>query len=180
MMLLDLLHAEDGIGLELANMLAYGFAKDSAQAEKYGWFNYALTTDADGQPMVDTSVRGDAPSKHDIYNWAVGNTFRLLHDGGNLTTKATKDYAMKYYTDVYPNLEPTALDGMIVDYSELTEEFANVNAIKAEYEKQLAYGGGGGEAAQELWNEVMDKLNKQGLDAIREELQAQIDAYLAK
>lgn len=177
-MLIDLLRSEEGT--DLMNMLCYGFAKDSEEAKEYGWFNYAVGESDDGQPLVDTSARGDAASKHSLYNWALGNTFKMTHDGGSLTTMASKNYAMGYFTDVYPNLEETPLDGMIVDYSGLNEEFANINAIKAEYEQQLNYGAGGSAKADALYEDVMKKLNEAGLDAVRAELQSQIDAYLAK
>lgn len=177
-MLIDLLRSEEGT--DLMNMLCYGFAKDSEEAKEYGWFNYAIGKSEDGQPLVDTSARGDAASKHSLYNWALGNTFKMTHDGGSLTTMASKNYAMNYFTDVYPNLKATLLDGMIVDYSELTEEFAAINNIKAEYEKTLNYGAGGSAKATALYEEVMKKMNDAGLAAIKAELQSQIDAYLAK
>lgn len=175
-MLIDLLRDEVGtIGNELINMLCYGFAKDSEEAEKYGWFNYAVGESEDGQMMVDTTARGDAASKHGLYNWAIGNTFKTMHDGSILTTAAAKEYALNYYETLYPTLKVTPLAGMLVDFSGLANEFGNVESVFAEYENQMNYAVGG----MELYEEVMKKMNDAGLDKIREELQSQIDAYIA-
>lgn len=175
-MLIDLLRDEVGtIGNELMNMLCYGFAKDSEEAEKYGWFNYAVGESEDGQMMVDTTARGDAASKHELYNWAIGNTYKTLHDGSTLTTAAAKEYALNYYETIYPTLKVTPLAGMFVDFSGLENEFGNVESVFAEYENQMNYAVGG----MELYEEVMKKMNDAGLDKIREELQSQIDAYIA-
>lgn len=180
MMLINLLHDEPGtVGNDLANMLAYGFEQNSAEAKKYGWFNYTAVEE-DGQLKVDTSTRGEAPNMHSLYNWVVGNTFKLMHDGGTLTTTASKEYAMKYYTETYPKLKVTPLAGMVVDYSELTQELVDVENIRVEYDTDLSYGTCGAAGVDALYEEFMNKMNNAGLTRIKETLQAQIDAYIAK
>ena len=176
-MLIDLLRAEDGIGLELINMLCYGFEETSEEAKEYGWFNYTAV-EKDGQMTVDTSTRGDAASKHNVANWMIGNTFKTMHDGGALTTVAAKEYAMNYFVDVYPSLTVTPIAGMNVDYSELSNECGAIDAVMAEYKTQLRYGGGGTDKVEVFYADVMKKLNEVGLEKVKEVLQAQIDEYM--
>lgn len=181
MMLLNLLHDEVGTpGNELLNLLCYGFEKDSAEAKEYGWFNYALSTDADGQPLMDISARGDAQSKHNFENWIVGNTYKVLHDGGSLTTVASKEYGMSYYENVYPTLKRSALADMVVDYAPVQLEVTAIKAVLKEYKTQFSGGSGGVAKVEDLYNACMAKLEEAGLSKVKAELQAQIDAFMAK
>lgn len=180
MMLLDLLHDEVGtVGNDLLNMLAYGFEENSEEAKKYGWFNYTAVEE-EGQLKTDTTTRGDAASKHDMYNWMVGNTFKTMHDGTSLTTVASKEYAMNYFEKTYPSLKKTALAGMVADYSSVSAEIANMDSVYAEYNRQLEHGGGGVAKVNALYKEAMTRMNEAGLEKVKKELQSQIDAYIAK
>ena len=181
MMVINLLHDEVGtIGNELYNMLAYGFEKDSEEAEKYGWFNYAVVDSDDGQKMMDVSARGDAANMHSLYNWTLGNTYRVLHDGGENTLLKRKEYAMNYYEDIYPLLKETPLAGMTPNYNAVANEVGNVNNAVAEYEGQLKCGVGGVDGIDALYDKAMSALKSAGLDTIKAEMQAQIDAYMNK
>lgn len=179
MMLLNVLHDEEGtVGNELFNMISYGFEQNSDEAKKYGWFNYTLT-EKDGAPYADKSTRGEAPSKHSLYNWMMGNTYYAISDGTASISPASKTYSMNYYEETYPNLKRTAIADMVADYSSLANEVGSVKAVVTEYEKQLNFGGGGTKAVKALYEETMKKINDAGLDKIKAEIQKQIDAYIA-
>ena len=181
MMLLNLLHDEPGtVGNDLINMLVYGFEESSEEAKEYGWFNYRAI-EKDGQLQVDTSVRGDAESKHDMTNWTVGNTYKIMSDGGVTTTAALKEYAASYYETVYPKRPHSALAGMAaVDLTELNTDVENINAVTTEYAEQLWNGGSGSESYMTVYNDYVSKLQAAGLETVRAYIQAQIDAHLAK
>lgn len=180
MMLIDILRDGDvnGVGYELMNLLCYGFEKSSPEAEKYGWWGYTAE-EIDGQMQVVPDPDDVNMNKHLWWNWAVFNTFKVMHDGGALTTTAAKEYALNFYTDVYPQLKKTALAGMTVDFSNLVDEFDSISTVYAEYDNQFISGCGGTANVDSLLSDAMAKINQAGLEAIKADLQAQIDAYIA-
>ena len=178
-MLINLLHDEVGTpGNDLLNLLCYGFEKSSEEAKEYGWYNYEAVEE-DGQLMVDTSVRGDAPSMHSMTNWKIGNTYKVMHDGGSLTTTANKERAMQFYTEVYPNRIKSVIAGWKVpDLDEsVSVQYENMTAIYKEYKDQLYNGCGGTDKVDDLFETVLNKLKDAGLEDVREWYKNQIDAY---
>ena len=179
-MLLNILHDEAGtVGNDLMNLLCYGFEENSEEAEKYGWCNYTAV-EKDGQLQVDTTVRGDAESKHGMTNWIMGNTYKIMSDGGALTTAASKEYAMNFYTEIYPNMISTALAGMFVDTSDVQLSIENMNTVWQEYMEQIYGGCGGVDSVDTLMDTALEKITNAGLDEVKANLQAQIDAYIAE
>ena len=177
-MLLNVLHDEAGtVGNDLMNMLCYGFEKNSEEAEEYGWYNYEAV-EKDGQ--LEVTIEEGVESKHSMTNWAMGNTFKIMHDGGVLTTTAAKEYALNFYEEIYPKLKKTPVSGMIVDYSGLQMEMDALATVKNEFDGQLSWGSCGADEVDELFEEALSKLEEAGLNKVKEELQAQIDAYVNK
>ncbi len=174
MMLLNLLHDEVGTpGNDLYNLLCYGFEKNSPEAAEYGWYNYEAVEE-DGQMravFVENTV-------HTMTNWAIGNTYKCLHDGGTLTTRPAKEYCMKYYTEIYPTLRETPVTGMVVDFSSIKLEQDAIKTVVNEYKPQLQSGSGGRDKVDALYQEFIDKCKEAGLDKVKEVLQAQVDAYV--
>ncbi len=177
MMLLNILHDEPGTpGNDLMNLLCYGFEKNSEEAKEYGWYNYSAE-EIDGQLQV--VIPEGQQSKHTMTNWALGNTFKIMHDGGSLTTTAAKEYALSFYTDIYPQLKRTAVAGMIVDYSGLQAETDAIATVHSEYYPQLSSGCGGVDNVEATFESAFKKLEEAGLSKVKAELQAQVDAYIA-
>ena len=180
-MLINLLHDEVGTpGNDLLNLLCYGFEKNSEEAKEYGWFNYEAVEE-DGQLMVDTSVRGDAPAMHGMTNWKIGNTYKVMHDGGSLTTTANKERAMQFYTEIFPNRIKTVVAGWKVpDLDDsVTVQYENTSAIYKEYKDQLYNGCGGTDKVDELFETVLNKLKDAGLEDVKEWYKTQIDNYIS-
>ncbi len=172
---LSLLRDEVGTpGNDLLNLICYGFEESSEEAKEYGWFNYTAVEE-EGQLKMDKSAVEE--NKHSLTNWIIGNTYKTMHDGGSLTTVKSKDYCMNYYTDVYPNMKETDVTGLVLDYSPVSLEIEAMNAVYTEFEKQLTKGGGGADKIEALYDEAMAKLKEAGLDKVKAEIQAQIDAY---
>lgn len=169
-MLLNLLRDEVGTaGNDLLNMLCYGFESTSEEATTYGWANYTAV-EKDGQMEVDVSIRNGADSKHLVDNWVIGNTFKTMHDGGALTTKATKDYALNYWNDVYPKMPTCIVSGEALDNTVVSTDLEALNLVYTEYSWPIRTGG------MEVCNEMMNKLASAGLETVRAELVAQIEA----
>ena len=169
MMLINLLRDEVGTpGNDLLNMLCYGFESTSEEATTYGWSNYTAI-EKDGQMETDTSIRNGAASKHTIDNWAIGNTFKTMHDGTALTTKATKDYALNYWETVYPTMRTCAITGLAIDPSEIATEMGNIALVVTEYNMRLRYGGG-----TEVLDEAIQKMYDSGMQKAKDTLINQI------
>jgi len=180
MMLIDLLHDEPGtVGNELFMMMANGFKKDSEEHKKYGWFNLEIKKSADGQDAVDFKARGDAPDMHTMYNWAVANTYRALHDGTYLLDKDYKDYCLGYYNEIYPTLRRSLLADMLPDTTVVADELAAMLNVEAEYGRQLGFGTAGVDGIDELYEKAMAAMYVAGLNIVKGELQDQIDDWIA-
>lgn len=178
-MLLDLLHGEAGTpGNDLMNLLCYGFEKGSAEAEKYGWYNYQAK-EVDGQMVVDTSVRGDAESKHDLTNWVMGNTYKIMSPGDAMTSKGNKEYCEYYWEKVYPNLKKCDISGMAVDTSVIADDLNSMMLVYKEYCGQIDAGCGGTDKVESLMNEALTNLKAAGWDTVKANLESQIAAYKA-
>lgn len=179
-MLLNILRDEVGtVGNDLLNMLVYGFEENSEEAKKYGWCNYTAVEE-DGQMKVDKTILGENSSKHSMTNWLMGNTFKIMHDGGSLTTVKQKDYAMNFFTNVYPNLKHSAISGMFVDTSGFATEMESVMSVYNEYCEQIGFGCGGVDKVDEVFDTAIAKLNEAGWIKVKAELLNQIEAYNAK
>lgn len=174
MMLLNLLHDEPGtVGNDLMNLLCYGFEANSEEAAEYGWANYTAVEE-DGQMYADPSIRNGADSKHTMTNWVMGNTYKIMHDGGSLTTAERKTYAMDFWANKYPSLKTCLVSYMKPSSIDFASELESIDLIYNEYEDQIIGGG------VDLIKECMEKMNNSGLDTIKENLKAQIDTYAGK
>lgn len=137
MMLLNLLHDEPGtVGNDLMNLLCYGFEANSEEAAEYGWANYTAVEE-DGQMYADPSIRNGADSKHTMTNWVMGNTYKIMHDGGSLTTAANKAYAMDFWENKYPTFKTCVVSNMQPSSLDVATELESVNVIYNEYKDQL-------------------------------------------
>ena len=177
-MLLDVLRSEPGtVGNDLINLLVYGFAKDSEEANTYGWDGYEAK-EQDGQEIADVSVLNGDASKHSIANWLMSNTYKVMSDGGPLTSAASKAYCMDFYETVLPKQIQTPLANGFVDTAELDSELAAMRAVKEEYNLQIVHGCVGAESIDALMTEAMNKMNDAGWPAVKDNLQAQFDAIM--
>lgn len=179
-MLLDLLHDEPGtVGNDLMNMLVYGFEENSQEAKEYGWCNYTAV-EKDGQMITDTTVRGEAASKHSLTNWVMGNTYKIMSPGDAMHSVSNKEYCMDFNENKYPNLQTCAITDLFVDLTDVQTEMQAVQTVYAEYYKQLYYGCGGSEKVDEVMDKALTKLKEAGWDELKAKLQDMIDAHNAQ
>ena len=152
MAFIDLLHDPDpnSIGNKIYKILCYGFEMGSAEAIKYGWFNYELVSE--GGMMVRDTTNG--ANKHTISDWAMGNSYNGLSllnvdKEGNRTispTKETIDYCLNFYNNVLPYCRPTTVDGFRVV---LDESVSGYNLKVIDEERQIIHYGTKGAAGTE-------------------------------
>ena len=185
-MLLNILHDEVGtVGNDLMNLLCYGFEKDSPEAKQYGWFNYATKMDDEGQLVYDGTTRGTGEdgktvaTKHLITDWKVGNTYKIMPNITSNNTVTQKEYAKKFWSELYDTMKESAISEMFIDTSVVSEELENITVVFNEYSKRIFMGCGGTDKVDTVINEALAKLNEAGWGTVKKEIEAQIDAYNA-
>ena len=166
MMLIDLLHATEGDGNWLYNLLCYGF-----EGEHYDFTNEAHTRI---QPYEYTS-QGDSTSKYGQWNWVLGNNY-YAYETPNLL-EGDVEYAFRFNSDVKAHWTQTPVFGMSISNEGIEQELAQVAAVWKEYRPALEYGVL--TDWEPTYNEMMTKAYAAGLQTIIDCWQAQADAYCA-
>ena len=123
------------------------------------------------EKLDDNTVRIDPNASYRAQNWVFGNVFNgyLVEGQAADTWEATK--ALNESAFVQPTF------GFSFDDSAVKAEYANVMAVKAEYEPLLMTGTVDPET---YLPEYLTKLRNAGADKVREELQRQLDAWAAE
>jgi len=98
--------------------------------------------------------------------------------GYKLPTETTSE---KEIVDYIQNSEPIAskLAGFVPDLTFVETQLEQIKAVESEYKAAL-YTGAMGADWEELYNDFVAKMISAGLDDVLEELQNQVDDYLAK
>ncbi len=146
---------------ELYNMLVYGIEGK----------HYTRV----GENRIETpyGAQGGSTSDYGIYKWIVGNT-QLAY-----LTQDEPDDKLDYEFNVINGSDyRSELIGFIPTLEEMSDNIAQLDAIKGEYMKTLATGALG-DGWEEFYNEWMKKANAAGLQEVKAYLQAQVDEFLA-
>ena len=173
--LIDLLRSPVGTeGNTLANLLIYGFEKNSDYAKEYDTYHYTLNGDfAQG---VDYSLQPTTNSKYGKPNWTVTNTFLTYRTTAVLEGQA--EWALDFEANVRPTLHKTKYYRLRADLSEVLTDVANVAAVINEYSDQLVSGINAGNY-QKLYDEMIEKANAANLKRVKEKISKQAQAYVS-
>lgn len=159
MRVIDVLSSQKG--KELYNLMLYGI--EGVQYEKISDDVIRLK---DGAGATSSDTYGQ-------YHWVVGNSELRYETEGEEGLKEHL-YSLEKEGE---NTKLSNFMGFIPDTSGFATELLKVNSIKEEYAPTLARG-----AVDDIdayYNEFMDKLKLAGLDKIKEELQKQVNEFLA-
>ncbi len=164
--LLDLMRAPIGEpGNDLLNMLVYGFAEGSPEAEEAGVFHYTLNGDQiHSEEYIQQASSG---SSYGQPHWYVGNVFLTYRT--ELIPEGMKEYALKYDTETrntFPTI-PTA--GFVFNTKGLTAKIDSLNTVVAEFAGRIDWGIEN-EGTQALYEQYVAKLKQAGVQDL-------IDAY---
>ncbi|WP_054954833.1 ABC transporter substrate-binding protein [Paenibacillus dakarensis] len=123
------------------------------------------------EKLDDKTVRVTKGGGYVAQNWVFGNVFNgyLVEGQAPDTWEVTKKLNESAF------VQPTF--GFMFDDSSVKAEFANVNALKAEYEPLLMTGT---VDPEKYLPEYQEKLRKAGSDKLREEMQKQLDAWVVE
>lgn len=158
MELINLLNTEKG--KDLYNLLTWGIEG----------VHYTKISENRIKPLYDTS-QATSEDDYGLWNWAIASVKNSYEPQAQLEGWA--DYIMKI--DEKAEISPVL--GFKPDTSKLTTEISQFNAVVKEYGKTLRYGAAQNE--EETYNEFINKLDTAGAEKIREELQRQLDEWLA-
>ena len=108
------------------------------------------------------------------YPWAIGNATM----GYKLPTETTSEQEI---VDYIQNSEPITSDlaGFVPDLTYIQTQLEQIKAVETEY-KQALYTGAMGSDWEDLYNDFVAKMINAGLNDVLEELQNQVDDFLAK
>lgn len=157
MMVLNALYTEP----ELYQLLIYGF-----EGEHY-------TDNGDGTITTDYSAQGTADSNYGLWKWTVGTCKNSL---------VTQADVAGYYDELQAQEKDAIISSFInfvFDDSNVTDVVASLKAIDGEYKSMIDNGYMGDE-----WEATLDKWISErkaaGVDRLIEELQNQINDYVAE
>ncbi len=171
--LLDLLRSPVGTpGNDLANLLCYGFEKDSDLAKEYGTYHYTL--DGDFAQGVDYTVQPGTNCQYGKCFWTVTNTYLLYRTTAIL--EGQSEWALDYEKNVKPTLYKTPYYRFRPDTSALLIDISNVSKVVKEYNNQLLCGLNRGNYMN-LYNEMMGKLKTANLESVKAAITEQMNAF---
>lgn len=158
MQVLNLLQSDK----ELYNLLVYGIEGD----------HYKKTGD-DKIETVAKEGQATANDKYGLYKWIVGNTY-LAYD--NQTEP--EGYKKWVFDEVNKSDWRSKLMGFVPDTTAISTELSQITAIDTEYSTMLNTGAFADWESR--YAEYKQKLATAGDDKVKQELQKQVDAYIAK
>ncbi len=163
MRLLELMVTEEG--KELYNMVVYGI--EGKHYEKIDE-NHIKTLEYDGtQGGIDTSYAA--------MKWVMGNTFNAyLNQGCN-----ERENEIALEINESPENVVSAITGFRVDTTLIQSQLSQIKAVTEEYANTLINGVAGTAGWESIYDEYVDKLDKAGLQQVLDEVQKQVDAFLA-
>ncbi|NLC42707.1 MAG: DUF3502 domain-containing protein, partial [Clostridiales bacterium] len=161
-MLLDLFFSPEG--KEIYRTFVYGLEDK----------HYVRTTDND---TIDLLTGTGEPQS----DWDYGKPAWVLGTCENIFNTAAG--TVNIYND-YKSREATAyahpLLGFALDNTEVSVEQAQIKAVRDEYVPVLEQGIKGVDGWRAYYDEFLEKLDQAGIDRYLEEIQAQIDAFVAE
>ena len=160
--LIELMTTEEGV--ELYNMMVYGL--EGTHYEKID-DTHIKTLEYDG-------TQGGVDSSYAAMKWIIGNTFHAYLNQG--CKEGENELALEINEN--PNNSVSDLMGFIPNVQSVQTQIDQITAVTNEYGGTLQSG-----IMESDWettyNEYVDKMNAAGLQDILDELQGQVDAFLA-
>ena len=150
-------------GKDLYNLLVWGL-----EGEHY------TKTGEDRIETIGYTGQGTSSAPYGLWKWVVGNT-----ENAYMTQSDSEDYK-EFVFDRFNEGEDTLVSRAIGFYPDLTDyqsQLAQLSSVDGEYTKPLMYGAV--ENYETVYAEFMDKIKKCNSDEIRDEIQRQLDEFMA-
>ena len=119
----------------------------------------------------------DGNTSYQQHKWVIGNCYNSLLEDGN----TVNDYALAYEIEKSGKVYSSPLMSFVVDrdVNDVDDTLININEVTGQYLKSLEYGYTG-DKWEETYAEMRAKLDQLGMPALTEEIQNQVNDYLAE
>lgn len=167
MMLLDLLHSEEGV--DLLNLIIYG------EEGKH----YTKEQSEDGDYVVHGNGYIEQPDSGDAYgipHWIIGNVFDCYRTPNILDGQ--KEWAMDFIQNADKNLHKTKYYGFAADVSDITYKISQIKTTISEYHETLICGALTTAEYEKEYNNFMSKMEAAGINDVIAEVQKQADEFV--
>lgn len=162
MLFLQAMNSERGI--ELYNTVVYGL-------EGVHW-EFVDKENGEIRTFEYDTSQGTSSESYCNHKWLMGNSFNAyINQGGS---KEWNEACMK----ANENAVASKLVGISFDFTSVQSKIDQINAIYGEYKDALIYGSKGKDW-EVYYDEFAEKIKIAGVDEVIEELQKQVDAFLA-
>ena len=170
---IDLLRSPVGSeGNDLANLLCYGFEKNSEYAKEYDTYHYTLDgTFAQG---VDYTIQPSSSCKYGKCFWTVTNAYLLYHTTAILDGQS--EWALDFEKNVRPTLHKTKYYRFRADTSKYITDISNIASVIDEYNEQLLSGLNGSKYSAS-YNQMIEKMKAAKLDDVKKAVFEQMQKY---
>lgn len=163
---------------ELLNLIVYGIEAGSEDEQKAGISHYSLGGE-DGELIEGEYItQPDATSSYGRCWWMMGNVYLMRRT--QAWNAGQNDYASNYEKKVKPELPKTPLYQFRENVTGIVDEISYINNTRTEYLQTLRYGIKGSKGWQKTYQEFMQKREAAGIQKVIDEMQSQVDAYVAK
>ena len=147
-------------GKDLLNLIIYGIEDDH------------YTKIGDDKIKTEYTGQGGSNDRYGLYNWILGNTL-LAYD----TQSDRVGFKEWVFNEVNVSDKRSVLMGFVPDTEKISSKMAQINTVKTEFRGGLATGCLPNH--EQRYAEFVEKMNKAGNQDIINELQSQIDLFLA-
>ena len=159
--IINLMNTEKG--KDLYNMLVWGI-----EGEHY------TVTGADRIETIGYTGQGTTSAPYGLWKWVVGNTKNAYMTQSD--SEEYKEFVFERFNEGEDTLVSRAI-GFSPDLTEYQSQLAQLSSVDGEYTKPLMYGAVAN--YESVYAEFMDKIKKCESDKIRDEIQKQLDEFMA-
>ncbi len=137
--------------------------------------HYTKLNDNQVETLEFSGTQGGADTTYCYWKWIGGNTFNAWLNQS--MTPEQETYIIEQINES-PNTVPSPVAGIVIDITPVENEIAQLKAVYEEYHETLRCGVKG-TGAEAYLQEYLDKMETAGLSKVIDELQSQVDAFLA-
>ncbi len=159
--IINLMNTEKG--KDLYNMLVWGIEGE----------HYTVTGD-DRIETIGYTGQGTSSAPYGLWKWVVGNTKNAYMTQSD--SEDYKEFVFERFNEGEDTLVSRAI-GFSPDLTEYQSQLAQLSSVDGEYTKPLMYGAVAN--YESVYAEFMDKIKKCESDKIRDEIQKQLDEFMA-
>ncbi len=162
---LECINAGSELGNEIYNTIVYGLED----------VHYTKNNDGSITTLEYDGGQGGIDTSYSAFSWSMGNWFNAWENQS--FAEGLKDNILQ--ANMSPDTVGSDIPDFAVDKSKVSTQIDQINAVVTEYYDTFYFGVTGSTDFEAKYQEFLDKLELAGLQEVKAEYQAQLDAYLA-